>query len=220
MTLFSSTPASITTYSHQSSISRLPTTTYDNLEIILRSELRQKHWNLRSTSNSLKTATDQLHNTVSWIDSIYLKSFIAKHTRQYKKKVNFTHKNKLERLGLKDRILNNDVIFNFSSKHLTSTESNALSFGLQRALPPRKLDYCDHFLSFEKLFTSTHSSITQPNPHFHRQLRNLAHSSFYSFKPRYSTNGLTKDETDALKALSNDKTIRILRADKVTLLLS
>ena len=70
------------------------------------------------------------------------------------------------------------------------------------------------FFSFEQLYSSTFANGSHKNPHFHCQLRHLAHSSFYSFKPCHVHNGLTKDEMQTLKALANDKTIKVLRPDK------
>ena len=44
------------------------------------------------------------------------------------------------------------VIYNFSSRHLSEDETEALSHGLKFGLPPTKLNYRKYFLPFEKLF--------------------------------------------------------------------
>ena len=181
---------------------------------LLRSELRHKHRDLKSTCGTLQSTKDELRDFTSWIDYTYLSTFIYKHIQNFQRKTKDIHLKKLKKLGLKDRVIPENVIFNFSSRQLSKTENDILSHGLQFALPPTKLDFADHFFSFEQLYSSTFANGSHKNPHFHRQLRHLAHSSFYSFKPCHVHNGLTKDEMQTLKALANDKTIKVLRPDK------
>ena len=45
------------------------------------------------------------------------------------------------------------MIFNFSSHELSDDEKLLLCKGLNFSIPPKRLDYADHLLSFELLFS-------------------------------------------------------------------
>ena len=178
----------------------------------MKQEIRFKKRKLQDIERRLTTEDRRLQDCTNWIDYTYLKTSVYKGLRGTKQKIKVTQDNKLKRLGLKKRSVNTDVIFNFSSRLLTETETSALSHGLQFTLPPKRLDYSHHLFSFESLHYNTPTN--ENSSHFHRQLRHLAYSSFYSFRPTQIPNGLTNEEHEALLGLSKDQTIIILRPDK------
>ena len=77
-----------------------------------------------------------------------------------------------------------DLIFNFSSQTLISSQESILMKGLNYALPPMGLVYEDYLLNFELLFRSVKTGDNCKDnelSNFKSQLRNLAHSSLKIF---------------------------------------
>lgn len=106
------------------------------------------------------------------------------------------------------------------SKHrLSSVEKQALSKGLKFSLYPSKLNFVQHFLSFEKLYKSL-SNLKLFDPlrigvnYVNTTLRHSAFDSFYSHNPFNNKYNLHKDELTALKNLSSDPDIVITKPDK------
>ena len=68
-----------------------------------------------------------------------------------------THDRKLSSLCIKNTLAPCDpdqVIFNYSSVHLSSRLRTLLAYGLNFCLPVYKLNFLKYFLCFEKLATS------------------------------------------------------------------
>ena len=68
-----------------------------------------------------------------------------------------THDRKLTSLGIKNNLdpcEPDQVIFNYSSVHLSSRLRTLLAYGLDFCLPVYKLNFLKYFLCFEKLATS------------------------------------------------------------------
>ena len=89
--------------------------------------------------------------------------------------------------------------------------------GLKFGLSPKKIDYSQWFLSFEKLFSKLKSceifaSSKDDLNFFKRSLKTLAFETFYSFRPWSSV--LEKQFIATLNILKKDSSIFILKADK------
>ena len=107
------------------------------------------------------------------------------------------------------------VIFNISSHELSDDEKALLCKGLNFAIPPKRLDYADHMLSFELLFRDINKSkIPDENKEFIKsRLKDSAYTSFRSYNYKSEIN-LTKKEQVALNNLSNNENIIIQKSDK------
>ena len=91
------------------------------------------------------------------------------------------------------------------------------SHGLKFGLSPKKIDYSQWFLSFEKLFSKLKSceifaSLKDDLNFFKTSLKTLPFKTFYSFRPWSSV--LEKQFTATLNILKKYSSIVILKADK------
>ena len=135
-------------------------------------------------------------------------------------RVKFIHQRKLRNLGYdcNDQLTNDKVIFNYSSRVLSTTEKSLLSKGLKYVVSHGKLNYLNHFITFEKFFKTLsgfdfYDYNSKGFDHFKQMYKNLAFSIYYGKRPDISTN-LTKEEIVALKMLSREESIVIIRPDK------
>ena len=120
-----------------------------------------------------------------------------------------THKKKLRKLGFtEDGELEPDkVLFNLSSRVLTDVEKRVLSKGLKFVLPPKKLSFEKHLLTFEKFYRSISkfsmcSNDIIDSQIFKNTLREIAFKSFKDFKKNVPRNFLCEEELAALENLS------------------
>ena len=162
-----------------------------------------------------------LSNNISYLDWICLKCYVDKSIEKHKIQIQAIHKKKLSNLGANTSIAPldpNKVIFNLSSRILTTKEKNLLAYGLNFNLPIFKLDFFSFFLSFERL-----NRILKDKPIYNSHqypslksiLHNLAYKTFYNFKPHKMFSPIfSKNDIKTLKTLSRDKTLVICRPDK------
>ena len=162
-----------------------------------------------------------MRSVVSFLDWICLKCFVDRGIERHKVRIQETHRRKLSNLGANNSISPldpNQVIFNFSSRSLTSKEKNLLAYGLNFNLPIFKLDFFNFFLSFERLYRilkdkPIYNSNQQPS--LKSILHNLAFRVFYNFKPyKVFSPIFNKNDIKTLQNLSRDKSIVICRPDK------
>jgi len=132
-----------------------------------------------------------------------------------------TQEKKLLNLGLRTAVETNDpekVIFNFSSRILTSAEKSLLSKGLNLAIPPKQLNYGDFLQPFESLYKELlrtqseieHKNISDP---ISATMRDAAFECLNSYDPKLEQN-LSKNEYQALQSLLKDENIVIQKSDK------
>ena len=120
---------------------------------LINNELSEKEKNLKKLRSENKNLVNQLRNSISYLDSNYLFTFINNINDKKITKVKNVHYEKLFNLGLQHEVtrLNpNDLIFNYSKKVLSEEEIEALSHGLKFGLPPKSNNYSRWFLVFEK----------------------------------------------------------------------
>ena len=109
--------------------------------------------------------------------------------------------------------------FNFSSHDLSDDEKSLLCKGLNFSIPPKRLDYPDHMLPFEFLFSDIDEK-EMPNEvkeFLKIRLKDSALTSFQSYNYNSEIN-LTRNERLALNNLSNNKNISFKNLTRATLL--
>ena len=173
--------------------------------------------NLEKEKDKLDT---ELHNSVSFLDYYYFKSFIFKNVCRNNNRTSEIHQKKLKSLGITnslDSLDPNKVIFNHSSRKLSPKEEGLLAYGLNFKLPHFHINFYKHFLCFENLY----SYLDKEVPHgdngytFKQSLQNIAYKSFYNFKPyKVFSPIFSKNDITVLKALSKDTSIIISKPDK------
>ena len=90
-----------------------------------------------------------------------------------------------------------------------------MSYGLSFGLPKLKIDYIQHYFSFEKLLTSLKKLKTNNFNDVIQGITTVAHDSFRDFpRHKFSLPSLPKNLFSALKSLRADKSIVITRPDK------
>ena len=188
---------------------------------LLNIEIKSRNKDSRVLCNQLKILDQDLKNNVSFLDYIYLKSFVAKNVRRYVNKILETHDKKLKNLGLTNKFgpINPDnVIFNYSNRVLSEKEKYLLAFGLTCKLPLFKIDFYDWFLSFEKcyqLLSKLDEFVNERLPPLKHVLQTLSHKLYYNFKPHKVFSSLfSKSDVKILKDLSKDESIIICKPDK------
>ena len=110
-----------------------------------------------------------------------------------------------------------EVIFNFSSYKLSSSDKDLLSKGLCFTIRPKQIDYSNFMTKFELLYRSTLdlSMTTEEKDRFRTKLKDIALSSFKLFSDSCKfENNLSAEEINLLKALMRNKDIIIQKADK------
>ena len=108
-----------------------------------------------------------------------------------------------------------EVIFNFSSHVLNTTEKSLLSKGLNFAIPPKNINYADYMIPFELLYRDVDSlEVSNLDKEFIKS--RLRDSDFSSCKDASKTfeKNLPKAEFDALKILLKNKDIIVQKVDK------
>ena len=100
---------------------------------------------------------------------------------------------------------------------LTESDKALLSKGLNFALPENVIPYEDFMLPYEVFYRGIKKFAKTPEDeiHFHARLKNVAVSSFSSFKQQSSKHSnLTPDELESLNNLVQNGNIVIQKADK------
>ena len=139
-------------------------------------------------------------------------------TNNYVKQINSRHTHKLNNFGLISNFYRDPekIIFNYSSKILSSTEKRLLSFGLNFKLPCFSINFFNYFLQFERLpQIFNHHDILGNRDAFINNLKTIAHKYYNKFKPHHITSPLiSKKDLTTLKTLKTDSTIVICPPDK------
>ena len=175
--------------------------------------------------NDLLSEFDSCNNTLkcalSALEYVFVRNFVEKSLKKFFDETMRIHDRKLWNLGIANELEPcnpESVIFNFSSKQLSSRIKFLLSFGLDFGLPVYNINFFDYFLSFEKLaFTLKNQPIVSPF-NFNdvkKQLQSIAFKYFYGFKAfKVFSPIFTKDDVNTIKSLAADKSIVVTRPDK------
>ena len=133
-------------------------------------------------------------------------------------KVQVTHTRKLCSLGINvDRKIDiNKIVINLSSRKITQKEKEALSLGLDFALPPLKINYVNYFLPIERLCSSLKNCniYKQDWTHVWHNISALARNSFSQTKYHTKDKNSCKIRTTLQSLKEEDESIVITRPDK------
>ena len=198
-------------------------TTYETCrKKLLTKELRLKRNQLKNTETKLKNNIKDLKTAVRYVDFIHLTSFISYNNIKSTRRVEIIQNRKLERLKqeyLSEGINPDKVIFNYSSYVLNDIEKKVLSRGLKFCVPPDKLDYCQTLTPFERLARTLKIQHNNRNSkvdfdYVKTKLKDIALSTYYSYSPDFLPLNISRAELSALKKLSRNKDLVIVRPDK------
>ena len=174
----------------------------------LNNEIRSKRRLHKQTLDKFNASISHLKNSLKYsIDFNHLSNLIESSNEKSLVRIRFVHQRKLRTLGYieQDALPHDKVIFNFSTRVLTTIEKTVLSKGLKFAIHDNKPKFLDHFLPFEKLFKHLsrydfYDNANKSFDYFKGCLKHLAFSSYYSNDYNStSLRSLTKEEFTALK---------------------
>ena len=187
---------------------------------LLRQEILEKKKRLNSLNKIVRLLNAEIRSKVRWIDFAHISGFFIAHNDRNLNKVRLTHEKKLFNLGFRSASDTNDpekVIFNFSSRILTTAEKSLLAKGLNLSIPPKKLNYADTLCPFEFLFhdilKSEETLNTTNIDTIRSSLSNEALKCYNNYNPKLEQN-LPPNEIEALKSLLKDESIVIHKSDK------
>ena len=171
----------------------------------------------------MKSLKSDLESTFSHFDFLHLSHLIENCNGKKINRVKLNHDRKIFNLGLRTANLEHKldpkkVIYNFSSRHLSEDETEALSHGLKFGLPLTKLNYCKYFLPFEKLFGNLKEEPIYCNnsgdgrKRVRSTVQHLAFESFFTYS--HPENEVYSNIINSLKSLSRDPSIVIIKPDK------
>ena len=189
---------------------------------LLDHEIKQKQRLIRTTQPKLDLAYNDFKNRVSFFDFtiLYCRLEQANDTKCHN-----TSKTPLKKwagLGISPefKVDIDKVVVNLSKRSLSDDEKTILAHGPNFALPKHKIDYIEHYFSFEKLLhTLKPKSLPLDSDlnwrDFSQHVTSLAHSSFRDFDElRHTVPKLPSAHMNALKNLRDDSSITITRPDK------
>ena len=110
-----------------------------------------------------------------------------------------------------------EVIHNFSSYNLSTTEKSLLCKGLNFALLPKDLKFENYLLPFELLFRNVYESSDKDKSllHLKSKIKDVGFSSYrVSNEKDHRYENLSPEEYDAFVNLNNNKGLIIQKADK------
>lgn len=186
---------------------------------LLNEEIRLKRCALRRSEGQMENVRTNLQNLLSCFDFIHVITQLVKLNTRSLERVEEIHQRKWNQLQLEQSKCRNDpdkVIYNLSSVQLTDLQKSVLAKGLNFALPPRELKYCDYLLPFELLHRDISRLPVSHGEHLavKARLKDIALSSFYNYNSRQISGNLTKAEKEALHSLKAIKDIVIHKSDK------
>ena len=122
---------------------------------LLEDELTFKGKHLEALERQLSDTLAQLQSRIVKIDFSALKLWLVRKQNGVVNKIKQSHEKKLRKLQLSPLSAGlsvDQVIFNYSNRILTTSESKILLLALDFGLPLRKLNLNKYYLIFEKLF--------------------------------------------------------------------
>ena len=160
-------------------------------KLLLENEIEEKRRLIRSWRITDADLLLQLKARLSWIDFNLVNCRVHTINFNFCKQFKVKHNRKLFSLGLTvnyGKLLPDKVIYNLSSKILSSEHKEGLSLGLKFHFAPLKIDYYRYFSSFKVLLKKlTTRTISNDTPDsfilFKSKLKNIALKYYYSSKP-------------------------------------
>ena len=182
-------------------------------------EIKSQSRKLLKCNRLLESARTNLKSVVSFLDYSCLLSMIKSNADKKIGNVKTTHLNKLKSLGidLSRKVDVNKVIFNLSDRNLSDAEKDVLSLGLDFALKPRKLDYYNYFLSFERVCNILRKCNKYGDEDWNvlfNKISGIANSTYNKIFRNQIRDPLNEQRINTLKTLKEDNNIIITRPDK------
>ena len=187
--------------------------------LLLTQESNGKNVKLMGDIQNLQLLKAELQGVLSSLDFLYISSLFLDQSSRALKQIELMQNTKLSKLiEVNPKHNANDLIYNFSSRTLTSSQQSILIKGLNFSLPSKGLKTENYFLDFELLFRNVKTGancVGEELANFKSELRHIAHSSlqFYNRKKKKLEN-ITEEELNALNVLASFDDIIIQKADK------
>ena len=191
---------------------------------ILKHEISNQERKLKQILKDCDTYEKDLQRKISKIDHSCLKLRIKLNNERIIKSVISTHDRKLFRLGV-DRsksVESSKVVFNLSSRNLSTREKDLLSLGLDFCIPFPRINKIYYFTEFESICHSL-DKVNQACDNLYNnaidRIRNkISGITTASYKEAITQDNscpiFCKEDVNILKKLGEDKSIIITKADK------
>ena len=193
---------------------------------LLTVEINAKEREINRLRGEVANEKSRLKDMVRRIDFVYYCNTVERSVQVNSANCSATHDRKLLNLrahAISDnaRLSPETVITNLSSYSLSDIEKRALAKGLNFSLPPPRLKKGKYLSSFELLFGDLSRcnfvGNSDDKQFFRKKLAEIAFSSLYKYNSSYcNLLNIPKEEFLALKSLSNNKDIVIMKPDKGT----
>ena len=185
-------------------------------------EIKHKQRLIKRTECKLETIRAEFSNKVSHLDFTILCHRLLSRNETRAQAAKVIHQRKLMDLNISPfaNVDLNKVIINLSKRKLTPDETTILSHGLGFALPNHKINFVEHFFSFEKLLQSLQNKNLPTDCELNKNelikfISSTAHTSFSEFNEhKHTIPNLPECHSKALNDLKKDPTITITRPDK------
>ena len=133
--------------------------------------------------------------------------------------VKTVHHRKLKNLGidLLKKVDVNKVIFNLSSRNISSQEKEVLTLGLDFCLKPSKVNYFKYFLSFERFCGILKSFDKYGSEEWNaifNKISEIANTTYANVCRNHFKDPVNDERIKTLKALKEDESIVITKPDK------
>ena len=188
---------------------------------LLDKEIKFKKGHTRKLEECLQEKIQNFRTDVSTITFHLGNYWVNEYNKKYSSKVKSIHDKKLYNLGYNGNQHPpvNNVIFNLSDRVLSETEKSALALGLNYCITPPKSKLIDYFLPFEKLAfilsnCQFYNKTVERESQFKSELKFLTNNSYKKLVSSNIPHNLPKHQYIALKKLSKEPDIVIVKPDK------
>ena len=190
-------------------------------KLLLNEELKMKNRDIKKAFDLFTTSKRELSTKLSFLDYIAGLAYISRSSQKQMAKVKRVHAHKLDDLLFNKSGASldpNKIVVNLSDRPLTMIEKLVLSNGLKHSVTPKRLEYGEYLLPFEKLMRFVKMQTAYECDNISQQLlktqiREVALSSYFTYDPSKLSN-LSKRDFEILTKLSKEKSIIVLKADK------
>ena len=187
-------------------------------QTLLNAEIKEKKSIIDIHNINFIKLKEVIKDQINFIDFVHITTLFLTSNNRLLDKSQTTQDRKIVEL-CKERVPCNDpdkVIFNFSSIDLTDSDKSLLCKGLDFALIPKKLEYSNYLVDFELFYRDVVNFATSYLDHelIKCKIKDIALTSFKSFKRISQENNLSSEELQSLKKLNENKEIVIQKSDK------
>lgn len=190
-------------------------------EDLLDHEIKSKNTLIEKYQPKIEAAENDLRRSVSRLDFSCLRCHIQRNIAKLRSETNSTHERKMNALGGRSRLQSCDpssVIFNYSTRILSSREQFLLSFGLDFGLPVYRPSFYKFFLPFETFLSNLSRKKIMTGYNFHilcDQIKRKTKQMFYGFKANKVFSPIfDKADINLMRKLGRDDKLVICSPDK------